>query len=255
MTVVSLTTETQRKLQTAPSIEAPSTDARFYVIMAAVCSLLIFAGFAPSFYLKPVIHAPPPLSLLTVTHGVVFTAWMILFVTQASLIATGRAALHRQLGMMGALLFGAMITLGLVTGITAGRLGHAPPGAPAPLAFMALPLISFTVTGALVAAALWNRRRSAWHKRLMLAALFSMTGPGTGRLAIPLGFAAQGVWIAVVVTELLLAVAIAYDYMTHKRVHPAYWWAAGAFAAIHFLLVWAFSSPDWLAFARWITSG
>ncbi len=253
MTVMSSATGAQR--QAAPSTEAPNADARFYVIMAAVCSLLIFGGFAPSFYLKPVIQAPPPLSMLTVTHGVVFTAWMILFVTQASLIATGRAALHRQLGMMGALLFGAMLTLGFVTAITAGRLGHVPPGAPAPLAFMALPLISFTVTGVLVAAALWNRRRSAWHKRLMLASLLTMTGPGTGRIVIPLGFAAQGVWIAVVVVELLLAVAIAHDFRVHKRVHPAYWWAAGALAVIHVSLLWAFSSPDWLAFARWITSG
>lgn len=255
MTVMSPAAGTREKRDPTPVTETPSADARFYVIMAAVSALLIFAGFAPSFYLKPVIHAPPPLSMLTVVHGVVFTAWMILFVTQASLIATGRAALHRQLGMMGALLFGAMITLGFATAITAGRLGHVPPGAPAPLAFMALPLISFAVTGALVAAALWNRRRSAWHKRLMLAALFSMTGPGTGRLAIPLGFAEQGVWIAVVVSELLLAAAIAYDYMTHKRVHPAYWWSAGAFSFIHISLLWAFSSPDWLAFARAITGG
>lgn len=242
--------------QRAPSArEAPGADAPFFVVMASVSALLIFAGFAPSFYLKPVLHAPPPLSMLTVTHGVVFTAWMVLFIAQASLIAANRAALHRQLGMMGVLLFGAMITLGFSTAITAGRLGHIPPGAPPPLAFMALPLISFTATAGLVAGALWNRRRSDWHKRLMLAGLFTMTGPGTGRIAVPLGLAPQATWISVVVSELLLAAAIAYDYRKYGRIHPAYVWAAGVFAAIHLALLWAFSSPDWLAFARFLTSG
>jgi hypothetical protein len=54
--------------------EAWNAGARFYFTMALVSAAVIFAGFAPSFYLKSLIHAPPPLSALTVTHGLVFTA-------------------------------------------------------------------------------------------------------------------------------------------------------------------------------------
>ncbi|HUO92904.1 MAG TPA: hypothetical protein VMU22_08275 [Rhizomicrobium sp.] len=228
-------------------------DATFYLTMAIVSAVLIFVGFAPSFYLKSILHAPPPLSLLTTVHGVVFTIWMGLFVTQAALISANNVALHRQIGMMGALLFGAMISLGYATAIVAGHLGHAPPGSPPPLQFMALPLIVFTGTLVLVALALHYRRSSDWHKRLMLAALFTMTLPGTGRIAIPLGLAPEGTWFAFVCAELLLVIAMAHDWWNDKRVHPAYWVAAGVMAITHIGVAWAYTSPTWLAFAQAIT--
>jgi len=236
--------------------EAWNADAGFYLTMVLVSSAIIFVGFAPSFYLKSVIHAPPPLSLLTFSHGVVFTAWLALFITQASLIATNRGALHRRIGLLGVLLFGAMITLGLWTAITAARLGHVPPGAPEPLAFLALPLIALVAAAVLVALALWNRQYSAWHKRLMVASLFLMTGPGSGRIAIPLGLAPIGLQLSLFVGDLLLAVVILYDYRTHGRVHRADWLAAAIFVAVHASITWAFTSPPlWMDFARSITQG
>jgi hypothetical protein len=237
------------------SKEGRDSAARFYLTMSAISAALIFLGFAPSFYLKPVIHAPPPLTLLTITHGVVFTAWTLLFVTQSALIAYQKPAPHRQLGILGVLLFGAMVTLGYSTAITAGKLGHAPPGAPASLAFMALPLIGITGTLILVGLAVWNRRRSDWHKRLMLASLFTMTAPATHRLTIPLGFAEWGTWIALIAAEALLVAAMAYDYRASKRIHPAFWVGACVVAATHVGVAWAYSSPAWLALATAITRG
>src|SRR5580658_3468756 len=102
--------------------EALRSDSSFYLTMAVISALIVFVGFAPSFYLKSVIHAPvPPLTLLTIVHGLVFTTWMVLFITQASLIRADNIALHRQLGILGAILFGVMLSLGYSTAITAGR--------------------------------------------------------------------------------------------------------------------------------------
>ncbi len=234
--------------------ETLRSDSTFYLTMAIVAAALVFVGFAPSFYLKSVIQAPvPPLTLLTIIHGMVFTVWVALFLAQASLISTGNVALHRQLGIMGAVLFGVMLSLGFSVAITAGRLGHAPPGAPAPLAFMALPLIGITSTLVLVALALLERKRSDWHKRLMLAAMFTLTPPGTARIAVALGFAPQATWIGIITLELLIVIAMAYDWQTKKRVHPAYWIAAGVVIAVHVGVAWAFSSPTWLKIAHAIT--
>jgi hypothetical protein len=234
--------------------ETWSSDGWFYLTMASVAAALLLLGFAPSFYLKSVIHAPPPLSLLTLTHGVVFTAWMAVFLTQSALIAVKRPAPHRQLGILGVLLFGAMVTLGFSTAITAGRLGHVPPGAPEPLAFMALPLITLTAVLVLVAAAVWNRRRSDWHKRLMLTSFFLLTGPGTDRILITLGVGWGPGHPAMIVTELLLAAAMVYDYRAHRRVHPAYWVGAAMVAVTHLGFSWAFGSPAaWMGFGRAIT--
>jgi hypothetical protein len=235
--------------------ETWDSDAGFYLIMAVISAVLVFVGFAPSFYLKSVIQAPtPPLTLLTITHGLVFTAWMLLFVTQVSLIARKQPAPHRQLGILGVMLFGVMISLGVSTALTAGKLGNAPPGAPPALAFMALPLIGFVGLVALVGTAMWLRRRSDWHKRLMIASVFFMTEPATGRLAIPMGFAEHGTSIAFICAELLLAAAVFYDYRTHKRIHPAYKMAIAVAAITHVTVMWAFHSPVWMSFARALTA-
>jgi hypothetical protein len=234
--------------------EALPSDSTFYLTLAIVSALIIFVGFAPSFYLKSVIHAPvPPLTLLTIVHGLVFTAWMMLFVTQAALIQADKIALHRQLGILGTLLFGVMLSLGYSTAITAGRLGHAPPGAPAPLAFMALPLLDLTGSLILIVLALLYRRRSDWHKRLMIGALFTLTAPGSARICIPLGFAAEAVWIGFALMEALLAAAIAHDWWKSQRIHPAYWLVASVIVTTHLAVAWAFSSSAWMAFARAIT--
>lgn len=231
------------------------SESRFFLIMAIVPAVILFVGFAPSFYLKGVIPAPvPPLSLLTTVHGVVYTLWMALFITQAYFIASDRPALHRQLGMMGVLLFGIMVTLGYWTAITAGRLGHAPPGAPEPLAFMALPLFGITGSLVIVAMALWNRRYSDWHKRLMLAAMFSLTGPGAGRILIASGIGAQP-HIALLVADILVLIGVAYDYRTMGRVHPAYLYALGILIVVQLLVAWAFTSPTWHQIALWLTQG
>jgi hypothetical protein len=193
--------------------------------------------------------------MLTIVHGAVFTAWLALFVTQTSLIVAGNVALHRQLGIVGAVLFGAMLSLGYIVAINAARLGHTPPGAPPALAFMALPLMGITETLILVVAALLNRRHSDWHKRLMLAAMFTLTTPATARIMVALGQAPNAIWIAFGVLETLLAVAMLYDYRTHRRVHPAYWFALALTLLLNLAVWWAFSSPTWLAFARAITRG
>jgi hypothetical protein len=236
--------------------EAWNADAGFYLTMVLVSALIIFVGFSPSFFLRSVIHAPvPPLTLLTIAHGVVFTSWVALFIAQAALIASKNVALHRRLGVMGALLFGGVVMLGIWTAFTAGHLGHHPPGSPAPLAFMALPLFAILTALVLVAGALWNRQRSPWHKRLMLASLFVMTGPGTSRICIPLGLASEGSHIAIIVMEVLLAIAILYDMRSHGRIHRAYYYAVGVIAVFHLSVLWAFSSPTWLAFAGTLTAG
>lgn len=228
-------------------------NASFYFSMSMLAALIIFAGFAPSFYLKSLIHAPPPLTLLTIVHGVIFTLWVLLFLTQVSLVAADNLALHRQIGILGAVMLGVVLTLGIVVAIVSAELGHAPPGAPPQPAFLVLPLVGITATFFLFLLALINRHNSEWHKRLMLSALFTMTVPATHRLAIPVGLAHQGTWIALGIAEALLVVAMIYDYTRRGRVHPAYWVAAATYVTLHLIVLWGYSSPTWLAFARSIT--
>ncbi|RAK69051.1 hypothetical protein [Phenylobacterium kunshanense] len=234
----------------------PGRGARpdFYVVVAALTALIIFLGFAPSYYLKPFIQAPPPLTPLSMTHGLVYTAWMVLFVIQACLVPARRIALHRQLGMVGAMLFGAMMVLGVSTAITAGRLGHAPPGSPPPLVFMALPLLGIPALIAVVGLALMMRRRRDWHQRLMTAGFIMIAQPAIGRFFIPAGVPQWQMHGSFVVIELMLLGVTLWDSRREGRVHPAWLVALGATGLFHLAVTWAFAGAGWwTALAAWLT--
>lgn len=234
---------------------AIDTPRRFYVAMAVIITLVVFVGFAPSFYLKDVIHAPPPLSDLTRLHGFVFTAWLALFIAQTSLVASNRTGLHMKLGVAGAILAAAIIALGVYTGIVAGKLGHAPPGAPPPVPFMAVPLFNMVGFTALIVTALLNRQTAPEvHKRSMLMATIMMTQPAFARMPLALGAGELGIFFAFGGSDLLLLTAIAYDYSTMKRVHPAYLWGAGLIVGLQLVTLVAAQTEAWSSFAGWLTT-
>jgi hypothetical protein len=54
-------------------------------------------------------------------HGVAFTAWIVLLVVQASLVAGGRTELHRKMGPFSAVLAVAMVVLGTLGALIAAR--------------------------------------------------------------------------------------------------------------------------------------
>src|SRR5690606_6343866 len=68
----------------------------FFSSMAGLMALIAFAGFAPSYYLKAHFGAPPALTPLLHWHGAAFTLWMVLLITQTSLIASGRVGAVRR---------------------------------------------------------------------------------------------------------------------------------------------------------------
>ena len=63
--------------------------------------LIVFVGFAPTYYLRAFYHADPLPSVFRI-HGLVFTAWVVLFVVQTALVSARRTDIHRRLGVVGA---------------------------------------------------------------------------------------------------------------------------------------------------------
>jgi hypothetical protein len=137
------------------------------------------------------------------------TLWFGLFIAQVRLVAARRTDLHRRLGGLGAILLVLILFLGVATAITAARHGVTPAPEVSPLMFMAIPLADLVVFAALVGVALWNRRRSDIHKRLMLLATLSILTPGIAR--IPIGFFQQGglpVFFGLTVLTVIVCVAV-----------------------------------------------
>ena len=68
-----------------PTFGRSTPDRWFFSSMGVAAALTVFWGFAPTYYLRTsdTPSLPPVLHL----HGVVFTAWMVLYVVQTALIA------------------------------------------------------------------------------------------------------------------------------------------------------------------------
>jgi hypothetical protein len=100
-----------------------------------------------------------------------------------------------------------------------------------PAYFLALDWLNILIFGALVYAAIRNRRRTDWHRRLMLCATISVIAPAWGRLLILLG---QKVTAPVLVATLLayVFVAMLFDWANRGRIHVAYLWGGGALALL-----------------------
>ena len=165
---------TSAALTATPSASAARrSEGRFYVAMALVAMLIVIAGFGPGLVDPSMRRAP--LAIPVAAHGVVFAAWLVLFLTQTLLIPKGQFAIHRRLGYAGAVLAVLMVVSGYFTAVAMSRRGYDLSGdlvataedALTILVFQLGDLVSFSI---LVAAAVLYRRRADVHKRLMLLA-------------------------------------------------------------------------------------
>lgn len=253
----------------SPTASRWRVDHWFYIGMAVLVIVLHAAGFGPSLLDQSMRNGQP--SLLLIIHGAVAGAWLLLFLAQATLVATGRTSIHRRLGAIAPALTLVMVVLIFPTTIELVRRGHdlsgdlmrlaAAPGAPATSVaerdgglnglFAALNF------GMLVAAGWWYRRRPEIHKRLMLLALLSLAATPLGHLA---GYVI-GRWpglfgparVAPSAGILLLFAGAVHDKITRGRIHPiSVWVPLAVIAVMLFASRVALSITPWRQFSAWL---
>jgi hypothetical protein len=194
-------------------------DDVFFSAMALVILGIVFLGFARSYYLAGVTQARLP-NLLVHVHAAVFSAWILLFIAQTSLVAAGRLDLHRRLGIFGAALAGAMVILGFLVATDSLARGFVPPGSRLdPKSFYSIPVFSTAVFCVLIVWALRARGDGAAHKRLMLIATISLMDAAVGRWAF-LPIAHRGLVTSAIVGFLILLIA-GFDLWSRRRIHRA----------------------------------
>jgi hypothetical protein len=242
----------------------PRAGRSFFMGLAIAVTVVVFVGFGRNYYLKS-FFGIPPFSLLFHVHGALFTAWMLVLVLQAYLVASGRTALHRRTGWIGALLIVPMLVTGCMAAVAAAR-GEGPITSAImrgelnwrvaalevpPLWAMIVPLTTMVLFGGFASAGLALRRRPEIHKRFMALATISMLPAAIGRginalfgVSLPaVFFGAVGIFI--------LAMAL-YDRKTRGRVHPVTLWG-GLAIMLSFPGRMAFAKTDlWLSLAEWL---
>jgi hypothetical protein len=227
--------------------------------MALAILVVVFAGFAPTYYLLPWLQGVTvrgaaggsSLNGLIHLHAAVFSAWIILFLVQAGLIATRRTQLHRRLGVASVALAAAVVVLGIVVALYSARQGHTPPGWRNDAAFLPVGFTSIVLFAGFVTAGYMKRRQSAYHKRLMLLATISMTVPALARLvrmaALPV--LPTGVWGALIIVNVFLVAMIVYDLGRLGRLHPATMWGVAIMVVSWPLRLTIGETDAWQAFA------
>jgi hypothetical protein len=231
-------------------------ERRFFTSMVIAMALFVLAGFAPSYFMQPMLgglvtgREVPPITPLIHLHAASGTAWMLFLIWQAHLIRGKQHQRHMQNGLIGAGIALAIVVVGLVVAIDAGRAGRHPPGWTS-TAFLMMPFASALLFGAYVAAALWWRKRPDYHKRLMLLATIAILLPAGARLATYFfkGILPPGPPGGLVLTDLFIAALVAYDLVNQGRLHPATLWGGGLMLLSQPGRLWLSQTEAWNAFA------
>ena len=154
------------------------SDRLFFSFAGVWFVVLTFIGFSPSFYLRSI---PEPLPTHQIVHGILNSAWVLLFLTQALLISTRRLRWHITLGTLSILIMALMIPAGFYVVLVKTAAGLKTPDE------AGFNLIGLALVLVFAAAGLINRRRPFLHKRLMLFATMMLTVAAADRAAIVFG--------------------------------------------------------------------
>ena len=219
---------------------------------AAAQRQVVVGGFWPSYFSKLFSAQSQPLTVLVHVHvhGALMTAWIALFVVQASLVSAGRVDLHRHLGVVEFLLLALILIVALPTTIVATKLGgnHMPGPALPGLALVIALFAEFVTLGTL---GLFYRHRSDIHKRLMVLASFAAMEAGVARL--PLDFLDSSVKIHLA-NDLLPLAVIVIDTVRHRRLHPAFLWGSVFLVTVQMLSAWISGTQGSMHIAQGIMS-
>jgi hypothetical protein len=246
----SLVVEKRSMRESAP-VSNRRRERLFYTGMAVAFVLTVFAGFARTYYLRPYFGTPSLTPLLHL-HGIIFTSWLVLLLTQTLLVAAKRTDIHRRLGMAGGLLAVLMVLVGASTAIIRAKIVEVPPGAPSPLVFLTIPLGDMLVFAILVGAGFYYRRRVDVHKRLMLLATISILPAATARL--PFAFIQQvGPLAFFGLADLFIVACLLYDLVARRRLHRATVLGGLVVVVSHPLRLLIGNTQAWLTFATWLT--
>ena len=233
----------------------------FYVWMAAVCALIAFGAFAPTYWLQlpagtfvgsPLLHL----------HGALCFSWVLFLLSQTALAANGQLDHHRAWGLAGISLATAVVVIGvaaalntLMTALAAGYGDFA-------LAFFIVPVSAISLFAGFIVAAIANIRRPQAHKRFMLLATISLLQAATARVFFVLatgggpglrpGLGQPALVFDTIVPrliiELMIVAGIVYDWRTRGRPHPV--WLIGAAVMTTVILLGGplSGTPAWLTF-------
>lgn len=241
---------------------AHAIDRWIFVFMAAWFITIVLTGFIPDSIMKVTMvqagarAAFPPILHV---HAALMGAFLLLLLAQSVMMATGRCALHKQVGFAAFVLVPALIVVGFILAPTMyhqvwGGAHFGPPNVRAALTpvvpmfenILLLQMRAGLLFGIFMTMALMARSaNSGFHKRMMFLAT-----------AVPLGAAIDRMhWLPNTMPAspmgtdgyILLAIApmFAWDVIRNRRVHEAYLVWAASYLAAALIIYQLWDTPWW----------
>lgn len=230
-------------------------DRNFFPLWVALIWLGVIMGFGPLVASQVENHQSLPFrpSIVPI-HGIVFVGWLVLLTAQVLLIRSRRVDIHRELGIAGIVLAGVMVILGAATAVIVNRVLFGEPGRDP--AFLGVEFTDMTAFAGLAGAAFLLTRQSAAHKRLILLATLYISDAGFARWLGPTVSAHLGtssLWALLATlylgNDVLVLGLGAYDWITRRRLHPAYVAGVAWTAALQLTAALLVTSPAWRSIA------
>jgi len=222
-----------------------------YIIVALLSIIITIIGFWQSYY-GPLFKGTLDTHWAIDVHAGIFLLWLILFLGQAVLAFKKKIATHIKTGTyigifwgVLLLLIGLLITFAvIVPGI--GR-DHEVGNYAGPLLGSLGDIITF---GIFFIVAVVYRKKTDYHKRLMVLATVALLGAPVVRL--DLGGGLTGFAFFVILRLLPLIVAMGYDRWLQNKVHIVYWVGLGILLLNISRLFWS-STETWQAISACMT--
>lgn len=155
--------------------------------------------------------------------------WVGFFTLQVILATRGSQALHRRLGWISLAYVPAILASGTATIVRVMQLGTTPPMW-TPGYFLVMNMMALVGFVALTGAAVALRRRTDWHRRLMICGMAALLVTPVNRwMPVPVLFAVMSLASSLVILLFPLA-GMVRDKRLSGRVHPAWAWGLAALA-------------------------
>lgn len=219
--------------------------------LALLMAALAIAGFWRT-YFGPLLLGGPRSEWLVHVHAAVFMGWLGLVAVQSYLAITGRTALHIRIGRIGMWYGVALIAVGLAFSLVMFARRVAVAGPDGTRGGFLVPLTDLATYSIFLAGAWLTRRRPEFHRRFILLAANTILIAAVGRM---FGGTAS-VALADVIPFLLvwlspLWIAMLYDGIRHRILHPVYLFGALLLVLLRYRQLLR-DTDTWMSISHWI---
>jgi hypothetical protein len=232
---------------------ASSKRQGFYLAMAWAGALIAATGFSRRYFL-PLAAGTFEAPAIVHLHGLITFTWVAFLILQTTLIANGRIAFHRSLGMAG-------IALGTLLVFAASQVAilqlarELKGDGPSPREFAATLLSLPLMVAGLLAFGIANVTRPEVHKRLMMLASFVVLAPALARIIQLIDTSLSRLTrndLAGLASDALILVAIGHDTRARGKPHPAYLIGGVGILLVQIATLAVRSTTVWIGFTSWL---